>query len=206
MADEPDDSALLRAHLAGDPMAFTALVRRHEAWMWTTARAMLGNRDDAMEAVQLAFIRAFRSAHTWRGDGPLSSWLYRIMSRVVFDLYASRSRIPTPVETYDPSFEELIAPDNTESAIAECLLHEVVAALPPDQRECFVRTDLLGFTFAEVAADLGIPEGTVKSRRARGKARLVEALRTAGLVGPSRGQRASGPSAQDDVNGDCHTQ
>lgn len=90
MVDESTtpDGELLRAHLAGDATAFATLVRRHQTWMWATARAMLGNREDALDAVQQALIRAFRSAHTWRGDGSVTSWLHRIVARVTLDVYA----------------------------------------------------------------------------------------------------------------------
>lgn len=187
---EPDDGTLLRSYLAGDSEAFAALVRRHEAWMWMFARAMLSDRDDAMDAVQVALLRTFRFAHTWRGDASVATWLYHIVSRVVLDTRAGRARIPIPVETEDnPVFDEMTAPDNAADAVAERVLQDVVASLPADFRECFVRTELLGFTPAEVAADLGIPVGTVKSRRARAKARLQMALRNADLIGP-RSQRS----------------
>lgn len=210
MVDESTtpDGELLQAHLAGDATAFATLVRRHQSWMWMTARAMLGNREDAMDAVQQALVRAFRSAHTWRGDGTVASWLHRIISRVTLDVYASRARVPTPVETEDnPNFPEMMAPDNSELAVAERVLQEVIAALPADQRECFARIDILGFTYAEAAADLGIPEGTVKSRRARAKDRLRMALREPGLVGPRRGLRqpssvGTGIEAHDDQRHD----
>lgn len=146
-----------------------------------------------MDAVQLALIRAFRSAHTWRDDGPVAGWLHRIVSRVALDLQVARARVPTPVPAEgDPKLEALIASDSSEDLSVERVLQEIIAALPSDQRECFVRIDLLGFTYAEVAHDLKIPEGTVKSRRARGKARLVQALGEAGLVGPRRGPTTPG--------------
>lgn len=90
MVDESTtpDGELLRAQLAGDATAFATLIRRHQTWMWATARAMLGNREDALDAVQQALIRAFRSAHTWRGDGSVTSWLYRIVARVTLDVVA----------------------------------------------------------------------------------------------------------------------
>lgn len=192
--DAAVDGELLKAHIAGDATAFAMLVRRHERWMWMTARAMLGDRDDAMDAVQQALIRALRSAHTWRGDGSVKSWLRRIVHRVALDLQAARARLPVPVPAEDdPSFEAMTARDDLPDTSAEKVLQEVIAALPLDQRECFVRIDLLGFTYSEVAHDLNIPEGTVKSRRARGKARLVEALREAELVGPSRRPSTPGP-------------
>lgn len=192
--DAAVDGELLQAHIAGDATAFAMLVRRHERWMWMTARAMLGDRDDAMDAVQQALIRALRSAHTWRGDGSVKSWLRRIVHRVALDLQAARARLPVPVPAEgDPTFEAMTARDDLPDTSAEKVLQEAIAALPLDQRECFVRIDLLGFTYSEAAHDLNIPEGTVKSRRARGKARLVEALREAELVGPSRRPSTPGP-------------
>lgn len=206
MADEPDDSALLRDYILGDSQAFTVLVRRHQTWMWMNARAMLGNGDDAMDAVQQALIRAFRSAHTWRQDGPVVAWLNRILARVMVDVYAARAKAPTPVETEDnPNFPEMTAPDNSELALAERLLHEVIAGLPKDQRECFARIDVLGFTYAEVAAELGIPEGTVKSRRSRGKDRVREALGKPGLVGPTPPSRTHQPDTDTDTDTDDGT-
>lgn len=140
-----------------------------------------------MDAVQLAFMRALHHAHTWREDGPLGAWLHRIVARVVLDTYSTREREPTPIDTEDNQrFEELITADNTEGAASERVVQDVIMSLPVDYREAFVRTSLLGFTTAEVASDLGLPEGTVKSRKARGKVRLVEALRDAGLIGPRR--------------------
>lgn len=202
MVDESiPDAELLQAHVAGDPTAFATLVRRHQSRMWLAAHLILADRDDAMDAVQMALIRAFRSARTWRGEGSVAGWLHRIVYRVACDLRVSRKRLPTPVEMFgeDAKFAELIQPDNTQTTSAERVVQQVVASLPADQRECFVRVDLLGFTFAEVAADLGLPEGTVKSRRARGKARLVEALRQAGLVGPTRGKPTPDAKASDEA-------
>lgn len=150
-----------------------------------------------MDAVQLALLRAFRSAHTWRDDGPVAAWLHRIVSRVALDLRAACARLPVPVPAEDdPRFEAMVASDDTEDSSEARALREIIAALPSDQRECFVRIDLLGFTYAQVAHDLRIPEGTVKSRRARGKARLVDALREIGAVGRS-GRTAGGcPTAE----------
>lgn len=186
-SEEPGDSVLMRSHLAGDSLAFPTLVRRHQPWMWAVANAALGSREDAMDAVQLAFMRALHHAHTWREDGPLGAWLHRIVARVVLDTYSTREREPTPIDTEDNQrFEELITADNTEGAASERVVQDVIMSLPVGYREAFVRTSLLGFTTAEVASDLGLPEGTVKSRKARGKVRLVEALRDAGLIGPRR--------------------
>lgn len=192
--DEPSDAQLLRAHVEGDPAAFAILVRRHQDRLWLTARSVLRNPDDANDALQDGLIRAFRAAHSWRGDGTVASWMHRIVSRVALNRAIKQSQRRT--ETLDEIPAELTAArDNAADGAAERVVQAVVAALPPDQRECFVRIDLLGFSFAEVAADLSLALGTVKSRRARGKARLLEALREAGLVGPNRPPQESSPTS-----------
>lgn len=185
--DEPglSDRDLVRAHLAGDAGAFTELVRRHRDRLWRTALAMLRDRDDAADAVQDALLRAFRSAHTFRGDAQVMTWLHSIVMRTALDRITQRRRaIVDPLETVTP--RALSAPNGPADRADEAVIEAVIAALPRDQRDCFVRIDLLSFTYAEVALELGISEGTVRSRRARGKARLVAALRDAGLVGPNR--------------------
>lgn len=203
-----DDSELMRATCAGDAGAFADLVRRHQDRLWLTAWCILRNTDDAKDAVQDGLVRALRLAPTWRGDGSVASWMHQIVTRAALDRATRKSKRRTyPLEDVAPAVTA--TRDNTADTVEEQVVQAVVAALPPDQRECFVRIDILGFTFAEVAADLGVPLGTVKSRRARGKARVVEALRDAGLVGPNRGlsqsssagvvpeapQQRSGPSA-----------
>lgn len=192
--EQPADSDLLRAHIAGDPQAFAALVHRHQSRLWLTAWAILRNADDAKDAVQDGLVRAFRLSHTWRGDGSVAGWLHRIVWRVAVDHSVAGARRHRRVLALDDvSVEAAASRDNASDAAAERVVQEVVASLPPDQRECFVRIDLLGFTFAEVATELGLAEGTVKSRRARGKARLLAALREANLVGSNRSAGRSVP-------------
>lgn len=193
------DDELMRAHISGDPDAFGDLVRRHEQMLWLAAWGPLKSHHDAKDAVQEALIRAFRFAHTWRGDAAVTAWLYRVVSRVAFDHAVARGKRSERESSIEAGGDNHIpVEDNATQAVAEAAVQEVVAELPADQADCFVRVHLFGFTYAETAVDLGLAEGTVKSRAARGKARLVRALRDAGLVGsirargehePSRGQR-----------------
>lgn len=188
--DEAPDAELIRAHCAGDPAAFAVLVRRHQSRLWLAAWCVLHNHDDAKDAVQEGLVRAYRRAPTWRGDGTVANWLHQIVTRAALDQAVKQTkRRAYPLDEVPSA--AIAARNNTPDTVEEQVVQAVVAALPPDQRECFVRIDLLGFSFAEVSADLGIPLGTVKSRRARGKARVVEALSEAGLVGPNRGRAQS---------------
>lgn len=185
------DEGLMRAHMSGDPDAFSCLVRRHEQMLWLAAWGPLRSHHDAKDAVQDALVRAFRFAHTWRGDAAVVAWLYRIVTRVALDHAVARGRRSERERSIEGGANsEFPIDDNATEAMAEAVVQEVVASLPSDQADCFVRVHLLGFTYAETAADLGLAEGTVKSRAARGKARLVVALRETGLVGPTGDGRA----------------
>lgn len=196
------DLALLKAHCSGDPDAFTELVRRHRDRLWRAALVLLRDREDAADAVQDALIRAFRSASTFRAEAQVATWLHSIVIRVCMDRIATRRRRATCPLTEEraPRVE-----DTGDAFLDELVITEVVRDLPDDQRESFVRVDLLGFSFADTAAELGIPEGTVKSRRARAKVRVVEALRQAQLVGPNRVSAQSHPQ-RDQLAGPAGTE
>lgn len=216
-SDEPDgggspprstDRALVAAHLAGDPDAFTELVRRHQDRLWRTARAMLRDPEDAADTVQDALLRAFRSAHTFRGDAEVATWLHSVVTRVVLDKVAARERCRfEPIDLVPTA--RTATDDPTRTWADEAVVRAVVASLPPAQRECFVRIDMLCFTYDDVARELGISLNTVKSRRARAKVRVAAALREAGFVGPNRlgsqcdtddddSAGAAGPEADDE--------
>ncbi|GAA4798935.1 RNA polymerase sigma factor SigM [Actinomycetospora chlora] len=180
-----DDRALLAAHVAGAPGAFAELVRRHQDRLWRTARAMLRDPDEAADAVQDALLRAFRLAHTFRGDAEVVTWLHTVVTRVVLDRVAARDRRRTePIEDVPPG--RVAVADPVRGWADEAVVRDVVASLPADQRECFVRIDMIGFAYDEVARELGVSVGTVKSRRARAKVAVAVALREAGFAGPNR--------------------
>lgn len=181
------DDELMWAHLEGNQRAFSELVRRHEQRLWLSARARLKRHHDASDVVQDALVRAFRFAHTWRGDGSVAMWLHRIVTRVALERAVALGKRSMHETSLDADLDnELAVGDNAAEAVAEAVVQEVVSRLPADQADCFVRVHLLGFSYAEAAAELGLAEGTVKSRAARGKARLVAALRDTGLVGSTR--------------------
>jgi RNA polymerase sigma-70 factor, ECF subfamily len=73
------DAALLRAHVAGDPNAFAVLVRRHQVRMWAIALRIMRNPEDAADALQDAYIAAFRRAGSYRGEAQVTSWLHRVV-------------------------------------------------------------------------------------------------------------------------------
>jgi RNA polymerase sigma-70 factor, ECF subfamily len=164
------DPELLRAHLDGDRRAFAELVDRHRRYLWSIARRSLDSSEDAAEAVQDALLRAHQGA-------TVRSWLVRIVVNVCLDKHRhNRARPAVPVTGVE--FERLPTP---RDPIADLELHlfvqRALAELPVEQRMVIVLVDLIGYPVGEVADILEIPPGTVKSRGARGRARLAELLR-----------------------------
>jgi RNA polymerase sigma-70 factor (ECF subfamily) len=166
-----DDAALLRAHLAGDPHAFGDLVTRHRDRLWAVALRTMGDREDAADALQDALLSAYRAAERFRGDSAVTTWLHRIVVNACLDrIRRQRARPTVPL----PEVDTTVAPAadrETRLDIAAAL-----AQLPVEQRAALVLVDVQGYAVAEAARILGVAEGTIKSRCARGRARLAAVL------------------------------
>ncbi|MCX4511987.1 RNA polymerase sigma factor SigM [Streptomyces sp. NBC_01619] len=178
---DASDQELLDRHVAGDPDAFGELVRRHRDRLWAVALRTLGDREEAADAVQDALVSAFRAAHTFRGQSAVTTWLHRITVNACLDrARKAASRKTSPVDDTE-RLEQLLEPHESAEAPAERqdLHRELLAALatlPADQRAALVLVDMQGYPVAEAARVLDIPTGTVKSRCARGRARLLPLL------------------------------
>ena|SRR5690606_8431761 len=175
-----DDADLLRAHVAGDPRAFGELFRRHRDRLWAVALRTLGDPEEAADALQDAMLNAHRAAERFRGDAAVTTWLHRIVVNACLDRIRRRRAHPT-VPLPDGSLTEdgpvgveptapLVDPDTA------LVVRQALAQLPPEQRTAIVLVDLQGYSVAEVAAIFEVAEGTVKSRCARGRARLAVLL------------------------------
>ncbi len=171
----PSDAELVRGHAAGDPDAFPELVRRHRDRLWAVALRTLGDREEAADALQDGLLSAYRAAGSYRGDAAVTTWLHRIVVNACLDR-ARRARVrrtvPLPVDELTPA-------DPRDRISEREVSIEVVAALaglPPEQRVALVLVDMQGFSVDEAARVLGVPVGTVKSRCARGRARLAPML------------------------------
>ena len=174
--DEKSDDDLLAAHAGGDPQAFSELVRRHRDRMWAVALRTLRDPDEAADALQEAFISAFRAAGSFRGQSQVTTWLHRIVVNACLDRMRRRQARPTsplPGEGPDEpaAGRDTIADRETQLAVGDAL-----AQLPPDQRATVVLVDVQGYSVTETAQLLGVAEGTVKSRCARGRTKLAVLL------------------------------
>ncbi|MFI9343189.1 RNA polymerase sigma factor SigM [Streptomyces sp. NPDC052773] len=178
--DAPDE-VLLARHVAGDPNAFGELVRRHRDRLWAVALRTLGDREEAADAVQDALVSAFRAAHTFQGKSAVTTWLHRITVNACLDrARKAASRKTAPVDDTE-RLEQLLEPHESAAAPAERndlhrQLLDALATLPPDQRAALVLVDMQGYPVAEAARVLDVPTGTVKSRCARGRAKLLPLL------------------------------
>ncbi|HTL23927.1 MAG TPA: RNA polymerase sigma factor SigM [Mycobacteriales bacterium] len=164
------DRDLVRAHLDGDPRAFDTLVRLHQQRMWAVALRTLRDPEEAADAVQDACLSAFRSAASYRGEARVTTWLHRIVVNACLDRARRRAVRPTvPLPEQPPADpRDQLAERETGLEVEQAL-----ATLPDDQRLALVLVELEGLSVAEAAQLLKVPEGTVKSRCFRGRARLA---------------------------------
>jgi RNA polymerase sigma-70 factor (ECF subfamily) len=193
--DERDDQALLRAHVEGDPRAFAELVRRHRDRLWAVALRTLSDREEAADGLQDALLSAFRNAGSYRGDAAVTTWLHRVVVNACLDRVRRRQARPA-----DPLGDRDAPSPRDEHARVDVRLDVTAAlrALPEPQRLALVLVDMEDVPVAEAALLLGIPEGTVKSRCARGRAALAqilspETLSAGGNRTHGRGVAAPGP-------------
>jgi RNA polymerase sigma-70 factor (ECF subfamily) len=177
--DSVDDAALLRAHVNGDPDAFALLVARHKDRMWAVALRIMRNPEDAADALQDAYIAAFRRAASFRGESQVTSWLHRVVVNACLDRLRS-VRLPEtkPLpENLDRSRKMgVITNDPLEIKEQRSVAAAALGTLNADQRAALVLVDMEGYSVDEAAQILGCAPGTVKSRCARGRARLLPLL------------------------------
>jgi RNA polymerase sigma-70 factor (ECF subfamily) len=167
-------------HVGGDPEAFGQLFLRHRDRLWAVAVRTLSDPEDAADALQDAMISAFRRAGTFRGDSAVTTWLHRIVVNACLDRMRRRTA-RREVSGGDEELLDTIAAGNASAdpAAGSDVSLEVMAALrrlPHDQQVALVLVDMLDYPVADAAQVLGVAEGTVKSRCARGRARLLPRL------------------------------
>ncbi|WP_237570782.1 RNA polymerase sigma factor SigM [Mycolicibacterium lacusdiani] len=170
--DVRSDAQLLAAHVAGDRHAFATLFHRHRRQLYRLAHLTSRNHDDAADALQDALLSAHRKAATFRYDASVSSWLYRIVVNSCLDRLRHNKNHPTTplLDDAHPSGDPTALVD-TALVVERALLR-----LPLEQRAAVVAVDMHGYSVAETALLLGVPEGTIKSRCARARAKLAETL------------------------------
>jgi RNA polymerase sigma-70 factor (ECF subfamily) len=159
----------------GDHQAFTALIKHYDPGLRALAYRLLGDVDRMEDALQEAYVRAFRGLPRFRGDSRLGTWLYRIVYNVCVDeLERSRRLVQLPLEdTVDPPDPR---PDVGEMVAHRSSLAHALAKLPPGERAAVLLVDAQGFDYRSAGVVLGVPAGTIASRLNRARAALRRAL------------------------------
>jgi RNA polymerase sigma-70 factor (ECF subfamily) len=165
------DAELLAAHVAGDRYAFDELFHRYKRQLHRLARLTSRSPEDAEDALQDAMLSAHRGAGSFRHDAAVRSWLHRIVVNASLDrLRRAKAHPTTPLQDVHP------VADRTAQVETAILVQRALMRLPVEQRAAVVAVDMQGYSIADTARLLGVPEGTVKSRCARARARLAEML------------------------------
>jgi RNA polymerase sigma-70 factor (ECF subfamily) len=173
-----NEHALIRRCQDGDLRAFEAVYYHYEQPMLSLAYRMLGNQEEAEDALQDAFLKLFRKVGKYRFDAAFSSWLYRIVANSCYDLLRKRKRA---AQVDLDSIPETGTEDHSDVRVH---LQKAINDLPHQMKACFVLNVQEGFKIREVAEMLGTKEGTVKAHIFRARARLRDALapRLKGLI------------------------
>jgi RNA polymerase sigma-70 factor, ECF subfamily len=170
----PDDADLVARFAAGDDQAVKAVYERFARPVLTVAMSALGRRDLPDEVVQTTMLKVWRGAATFDPSRELAPWVYAIARRAAIDVHRRESRAPVPQALGD--VEIAVEPLSFSRTWEAWEVRSAVEKLPADEQAVVRLAHLQGLSHREVAAELGVPIGTVKSRSARAHRRLASLL------------------------------
>jgi len=175
-AEAAAERDLVRRAQRGDTSAFGQLVRDNEGRIMRHLLNLTRSRDEALELSQEVFLKAWEALPSWRPEARFHTWLYRIASNIAYDLLRRRQ-----VVSFEPLADDHDTPAETDSPERRLHAKQTIAGLEaamerlsPEQREILLLREVEGLSYQELSTALGIDEGTVKSRLARGRAALAE--------------------------------
>jgi RNA polymerase sigma-70 factor (ECF subfamily) len=183
--DALDDASLVRRCLRGDVDCYDVLVRRYQRQVYSLLYRMLGSVDDAEDLVQDTFIRAYNALHSFRQDASFLTWLYKIASNLGIDrIRARRTKGAASLDEEIESGREPAASERETSpeaaavrtSVSEVVHHEIMM-LPERYRRVVLLRHVADMTIEEIAAELNLPTGTVKTHLFRARDMLRDRLR-----------------------------
>ena len=185
--NKDEELRLARSAAAGDEAAFEQLVMAHQKFVYNLALKITGSPEDALDISQDVFIKVYTGLGAFRGDSRLSVWLYRLTYNASMD-HIKKNR---PAGTYSLSGDEENEahdvpdphPQPEEETERRELQREVWSAmdeLSQEKREILVMRELRGMSYAKIGEELGLEEGTVKSRISRSRLALADILKKRG--------------------------
>jgi len=177
---------LLAACRRGDPRAFEEVVRRTHRHVYTQALRLVGDRQEAEDVAQEAYLRVFRGLPGFRGDARFETWLYRIVANAAMSHLRRRRRFGELLVEGEEEPAEIPSDLRlADQAVDRDALSRALYGLPASMRSVVVLKDIYGLSCQEIGDQLGVSEGAVKVRLHRARRRLKEAL--------------FGPEVRDDV-------
>ena len=181
-----EEMALVNRILEGDANAFEQIVEDNEKKVYNLAFKMLSNESDALDVSQEAFLKAYISLKSFRGECRLSVWMYRLTYNLCIDHIRKRSRTQAVALTFvndDGQEGEIEIPDLRQMPEDELFKRETINAvrsaideLGDEHREILLLREISGMSYIEIAETLSLSEGTVKSRLSRARESLVKKL------------------------------
>lgn len=171
----PEDSELVAATLGGNPEAFATLVERYDRSVYHLAYRTMHDTEEARDATQEAFFKAYRSLSTFKPGAKFSTWIFAIAYHACCDRLNRRKRyssepLPERADSSPGPAEAAIASDEARR------LHTAIALLPEKYRTVITLYHLQGKQYDEIASVLGVPMGTVKTHLFRAKEQLRKLL------------------------------
>jgi RNA polymerase sigma-70 factor (ECF subfamily) len=180
---QPTVDELIERCLRGDQTAWEAIVRQHWRKVFNVAYKFVGRHDEAEDLTQDIFLKIFKALHTFDRRANFQTWLISISRNLCIDHYRSvrkeRETLAREVDASNlmPVSRERSPHGHVEQADLRRQIQEALAQLPATLREAVVKRDLQEFSYQEIAEQLKLPEGTVKSRINRGRLELARQLR-----------------------------
>ena len=176
-----DENTLIDRAVSGDEGAFTLLMQKHEGRMYSLSLRMCSNPDDAMDCVQNAMLRIYKSLSSFKRQSAFSTWIYRItMNSCLDELRRKKSRsavsLDVLLETGWAPADKSNPERETEQKEKRRVIDRAISELPEDMRSAIVLREIQGFRYEEIAEMLDTNIGTVKSRISRGRERLRATL------------------------------
>lgn len=176
-AEDFDELTLVVRAQEGDTRAFEVLVRRHQDQFYRLAVRLLGNSSDAEDAVQEAFVAAWRQLRGFRGEAAFSSWMYRIVTNRCLKLLRNRRPVVPLEDLGDLPGTGGVSPEQAaEATDRAAALQGALQELPTDQRTCWVLRELHGLSYEDIAAIVGVGPKAVRGRLYRARRRLAEVM------------------------------
>jgi RNA polymerase sigma-70 factor (ECF subfamily) len=169
-----DDGAAVKRCLTGEPAAFEVLVGRYQHIMFNVALRMLGDYEDARDAAQNTFVKAFEKLGTYDQERRFFSWLYRILVNECLNL--RRRPATEPLGDNEPAMSESFDADAVETAERKRDVRQAILSLSPAYREVIVLRHFAALSYEQMSDAIGVPAKTVKSRLHTARQQLASEL------------------------------